>query len=188
MSEVQLTYQGGDEAIRRLDPVSLARTGRCLRIEMPLSAMTRLEGLVVSSGKDLRVTASFDFSVDDDGHSCVEGEIRAQPELVCQRCLSPVSVPLRSQVRWMLVADEDDLPADYERLQTEDGRCDLHELIEDELLLAMPIVAMHEISDCAVGDEYRRDILVAGEAAQQEAPTQRPFAGLAELLAQKDKP
>ncbi len=182
MSDVQ----ADEQSIRRIDPVSMARSERQLRIEISLSQLARLEGLILPPADEEKVSAVFAFAVNAEGLSCVDGEIRAQVRLTCQRCLSPLSLPLLSDVRWALVDKEDDLPAGYEQLQTEDGRCDLRALIEDELLLALPIVAMHDINDCAVAEQYRQEILVE-EARAADEPTQRPFADLAALMAEKDK-
>lgn len=44
---------------------------------------------------------------------------------------------------------EDELPESYELIQLdENGEFDLNELIEDELILSLPIVAMHPLEEC----------------------------------------
>ena len=68
--------------------------------------------------------------------------------LECQRCLKPVSVPLHIERRFLFVHGED--AAAQLDAQSEDDvlaltrALDLRELIEDELLLALPLVPRHE--------------------------------------------
>ena len=102
----------------------------------------------------------------------------ARVPLQCQRCLKPVTVPLQVDRRFLFVPGEDaaaQLDADSEDdVLALTRSLDLRELIEDELLLAMPIVPRHEVCP---------DPLVAadgeGDLAEDEAP--HPFAALAAL-------
>lgn len=94
--------------------------------------------------------------------------------LQCQRCLGPVRVPLEVRRRFRFVPGEDaaaELDAASEDDVLASSRAlDLRELIEDELLLAMPLVPLHEVCPeplpVATGQE------VGEEKAQ-------PFAALA---------
>lgn len=74
--------------------------------------------------------------------------------LVCQRCLGPLQYPLDTQVRFALVRSEQELPAlEDERDDVDylvvDGPLDVTELIEDEVLLSLPLAAVHEQGPCA---------------------------------------
>jgi uncharacterized protein len=100
---------------------------------------------------------------------------QTQVMLQCQRCLQPMSQALQVDRRYRFVADEDEAA----RLDDESeddvlalpARLDLHELVEDELILALPIVPRH-----AVCPEPLR---VADEPGAESAP--HPFAALAVL-------
>ena len=80
-------------------------------------------------------------------------EIRAQAELplICQRSLQRFLLPVRIVQRLGLVTREEqeaELPEDYEMLVPEaDGTIHPLELIEDELILAIPVVPMDPRSD-----------------------------------------
>jgi len=66
--------------------------------------------------------------------------------MYCQRCLEPVSIDLDCQVSLALVESEEAasrLPDSMEPLISPDETVDLLELIEDELILALPIVPRH---------------------------------------------
>jgi uncharacterized protein len=60
---------------------------------------------------------------------------------------------------------------------TDPRAVDLHALVEDELLLSLPLVPRHEAEDCGPR------ALAAGPDEEDDArETTRPFAGLRELL------
>lgn len=111
----------------------------------------------------------------------LEGTVRAWPWLVCQRCLSAYEQPVESAFRIAFVATEDDtanVPEDYDGVAAPHGRASLAELVEDELLLALPLVPMHATpEECAV----RPETVAPDEIAPKES-TQRPFADLRALL------
>jgi uncharacterized protein len=102
--------------------------------------------------------------------------------LLCQRCLSPVSVPVSVSGTFRFVADEETAMAQdgesEEDVLVQSRSFDLLSLIEDELLMALPVLSLHEA--CPV------PTLPPGRAVQQEPPeTERrphPFASLAQLV------
>ncbi|MBX9795198.1 MAG: DUF177 domain-containing protein [Burkholderiaceae bacterium] len=75
-------------------------------------------------------------------------EGRTRLSLVCQRCLQPVETPLQARRSFQFVAGEDQaaaIDADSEDDVLALTRAlDLIELVEDELLLALPLVPRHE--------------------------------------------
>ncbi len=103
----------------------------------------------------------------------------------CQRCLSAVDVPLDVSRWFRFVADEataealdDDSEEDLLAISREFS---LHELIEDELLMSLPAVPMHD--DCPISvpmSVVDEDF----DAAESERPN--PFAALAGLRIGKD--
>ncbi len=112
--------------------------------------------------------------------------VHATFPMQCQRCLTPVDVPLDVDRWFRFVADEataealdDDAEEDLLALSREFS---LHELIEDELLMALPVVPRHEecpthVPMTAVDDGF--------EEASAERPN--PFAALAGIRLEKDK-
>ena len=100
--------------------------------------------------------------------------------MVCQRCLGPVDVPLTVDRSFRFVADEATAEALDDEVEEDllafSREFDLRELIEDELLMSMPVVPRHD--ECpehvpmeAVDEDF--------EAASAEKPN--PFAALAGL-------
>lgn len=111
-------------------------------------------------------------------------KVQASLPMLCQRCLTPVDVPLQVERSFRFVADEataealdDEAEEDLLAISRE---FDLHELIEDELLMALPVVPSHE--ECPV------PVVMASSdedfaAASAEKPN--PFAALAGLVPDK---
>lgn len=112
--------------------------------------------------------------------------VHATFPMQCQRCLTPVDVPLDVDRWFRFVPDEataealdDDVEEDLLALSREFS---LHELIEDELLMALPVVPLHEVCPETVPMTSSDDDF---EAASAEKPN--PFAALAALRIDKDK-
>lgn len=114
-------------------------------------------------------------------HLHVHGALPMQ----CQRCLTAVDVPLDVDQWFRFVADEataealdDEVEEDLLAISREFS---LHELIEDELLMSLPAVPMHdecpkEVPMSATDEDF--------EAANAERPN--PFAALAGLRIGKE--
>jgi uncharacterized protein len=112
------------------------------------------------------------------GAPAAEGRVTAKLRVTCQRCMDELAIDVDSACRLVFAeTDESDtqVPAEGELVTTHGGRISLAELLEEELLLSMPLVAMHgEGTDCSMQ--------AAAEASAASEPKQRPFAGLRELM------
>jgi uncharacterized protein len=102
--------------------------------------------------------------------------------LVCQRCLGPIQTQLDIQRSFLFVAGEQ-AAAEQDADSEEDvlaltHALDLRELVEDELLLALPLVPRHQI--CLQPLPLGTD-----EESAEQRPN--PFAALAALKRGRDK-
>jgi uncharacterized protein len=102
----------------------------------------------------------------------------------CQRCMGPVEVEVVSDQSFRFVADE--ATAEAQDDESEEDllvlvpELDVWELIEDELIMSVPIVPKHEVCPATV------TLSVADEAFEEAlAAKPNPFAALAQL---KQKP
>lgn len=79
------------------------------------------------------------------GHAAVT--VRAE----CQRCLGPVECVIEATSRLLLVPAgwSGSVPEDYEQFEVGSEPIDLVALIEDELILALPMVFRHDTAACA---------------------------------------
>ena len=109
-------------------------------------------------------------------------QARTAVRLECQRCLDPVDTPLAFERRFLFVADEAAaarLAADQEDDVLVISRSfDLLELVEDELLLALPLVPRHETCPRPPAMNFEAD---EAEDEPVEAERPNPFAALAAL-------
>lgn len=166
-------------------PGRLAESGVTLRGSLPLTAMTRLAGYLHDTEGEVLV--ELNFGIDEQKVCYVQGRLTATLHLVCQRCLQLLAYPLDLEVALGLTPTDtaaENLPGHYEPVVVADSRLDLGNLVEDELLLALPIVPVHAADACRV-DERQVDRMQSGRTGQPE--TRRPFAGLGELLRDKER-
>jgi uncharacterized protein len=146
---------------------------------LSIAAMPRLCGMLASD--DGTVRFELDFGRDNLGTSYVDVRAQASLTLVCQRTLEPFVLPIVVDNRLGLIKlerDEAGLPRDCEPLLVaEDGRLNPVDVIEDELLLALPLVPVNpdsSLPDEVTGHEPEEDF--AGEGHPEN-----PFAVLREL-------
>lgn len=161
---------------QRLDVVAFARAGGNLQGDSPLAGFRRLlqDASPGAAGGAVAWSATGAARADAVGpdQTWLHLQARAEVEMPCQRCLQPMAVPLAVDRRIRFVAGE----AEAERLDADsdddvlaiEPALDLHALLEDELILALPLVPRHE--HCS---------MPAGAAARDAAA--HPFAGLAAL-------
>jgi uncharacterized protein len=90
------------------------------------------------------------FSRDSLGRPQVTGHVDATLWQVCQRCLQPVAVAVDADLRLVVVQGLDEaanLDDHLDPLMAAAGGVNIRDLVEDELLLALPDVARH--ADCS---------------------------------------
>lgn len=137
------------------------------------------------------IKASLDFWRDASGLVVIDGAIGGMLPLQCQRCLVAFDWQLEHRFRVALQDSESGSRAPQE-LEILDGVGDSivpADLIEEEILLAMPLVPSHlKKEDCGPLVEHLADVEESAHADSSEAgETARPFAGLQSLLPAKDK-
>lgn len=135
------------------------------------------------------IEAEFQFS-EFDGRPAVSGELHGTVVLTCQRCMRPVDIELDDTFQVILVdAERSDEPGGYEPVVVKASRLDLAWMAEEQALLALPLVPMHESEDCGAAvasqetasTEEREDDAEDAEAATG-ATTHQPFRNLRDLL------
>lgn len=146
---------------------------------LPLDSMQRLVGLLAEPTGEARYDA--EFGRDELGQAYLDVTVEAPLTLICQRTLEPFVLPVALHSRLGLLSDERQeaaLPPGYEPLLVDDDRVDVAAVIEDELLLAVPLVPVSPQSDLpALARDPR-----AGE--ETEVRVDNPFAVLRELKKQ----
>jgi DUF177 domain-containing protein len=154
----------------RIDPLFLVRTKRNFQGALPLSRMHRLAELLY----DTEGEATFDLSFRLEGRvPSVIGHVSADLTLQCQLCLKSTRWVIEREVNLGVVASIDEaslLPEPYEPLLIQNEKTTLTDIVEDELILGLPLIARHTVCE------------MTGRSIEEEiGPNERPFAILAEL-------
>jgi uncharacterized protein len=131
-------------------PLRFACSGRFLQGRVPVDEMPRLAAGLYDWGG--HVAVNLQFGREEEGRLCVRGVVEAELRLECQRCLEPFVFSATSDVRLGLIRSEEsaaDLPPECEPLLVEEEPISLFAMVEDELILALPIVPMHPRDVCS---------------------------------------
>jgi uncharacterized protein len=129
----------------RLDLYAAAEAGRVIKGRIPLAKLERVVPLMASGTGELAVILELDR--DQEGTRYLAGSIQGVLQLQCQRCLDSMDYPLNVKFRLGLLQNPDDVQylADrYEPLIVTPEPARISEVIEDEVLLALPIAPLHE--------------------------------------------
>ena len=168
----------------RLDLETFAQDGAVLDGLWPLRQLRRVAAAATIADAETGVADEVTWlargerrkSRGSDGQVWLHLHVGTRLALECQRCLKPVLVPIEVDRSFLFVAGEEaaaqlDAESDDDVLALSRAY-DLRELIEDELLLALPIVPRHE--DCPEPLQLPPDDVIA-------EPEPSPFAALAAL-------
>ncbi len=143
-----------------------------------LSGLKRLGELVhfeEPGSKHPNIAVSFEFVRNEFDIPTLVGRLQASLDLECQRCLKPIQTPMELDFRLMIDAsDEIVRQSGLDTLYSDDGYIDITEVIEDELILAVPLVAMHE--DAACNEDWPLK-----DSQPEAAAKENPFAVLQQL-------
>ncbi|BFM07152.1 YceD family protein [Halioxenophilus aromaticivorans] len=160
-----------------LDARKMANQGCDLGGIVPLNKLERLNSALVRD--DGVVNVDLSFTTDERAHRVVDGQISATVYVQCQRCLGELEQSVHSDVHLALVAGEAQaqaLPKDLDPWTVVDASADLYHLIEEEILLALPMVAYHQ-TQCVEPELYSSK----HEGSEQEEPVRNPFSVLEQL-------
>jgi len=167
----------------RVDPYRLAEQSLTIEGVFNTAKMERLEQSVQSADKQLRATLG--FSKQGAAHYFINGNVKLQVQLTCQRCLDSLEHEIDSDFELALVGSELQAEQVMESIEplliVEGDMLEMQELLEDELLLGLPTVALH-----AHGEECQvpktREVIpqdVAEDLSEKKEPS--PFSVLKDL-------
>ena len=161
-----------------LDAWRMVAAQRRFEGRLPLSGMPRLREALHDVAGECRY--ALEFGRDGLDQRYVEVHVEADLPLQCQRTLERFLLPVKAMQRLGLITDESQeaaLPEGMEPcLLGPDGQLDPAGLIEDELILAIPVVPIDPRS-------AELEATWPDDAGAEEKPN--PFAALAALKATK---
>ena len=159
-----------------VDADRMVAARRSFQGSLPIATMSRLvEALAAPVGA---VAYELDFGKDGFGVSFLALHATTELNLICQRSLESFFLAVTLDLRLGLITREEDeagLPPDYEALLTRDGQICLAEVIEDELLLAVPLIPIKP------GQEESDVVWSTGPLSEPEPVRVNPFATLDRL-------
>ncbi len=151
---------------------------------LPISRLARFSEAILSNEGNVQV--SLQFLLDDSFRRLIQGSLQAQVQVTCQRCLEAMTITLKDQFELAVVHTEEQaqkLPKTLDAWICEDVKLVLAEVIEEQLILCMPIVSYHE-EHCIASLEFAAKQANKPNAKQGEQGSDSPFAILQKL---KDK-
>jgi len=157
----------------QIDPIRLADEGTRLAGKLPLSDFPRLRELQVSGSGTEPVSIELDFERTLHGIRMMRGHAHVRLSVTCQRCLEPVAVDIEVNpvIELLRPGDAPSGMADNADSLVVEGVQRLSELVEDELLLVMPMVPMHDEGACSAPGSR-------GEPAEAANKRSGPFSAL----------
>ena len=158
-----------------IDGFEFASAGATQQGVWPLREFPRLRDMLASDVKG-EVAYEINGVRDERGRPSLRVRVRGVLPLRCQRCLEPMALEVQTDETLVLAATLAEIHAEPADAHAPDrvvaGReMGLRELIEDELILAVPYAPRHE--SCA------------GSTTEHEAGNSSPFAGLRGLMRSK---
>lgn len=169
-------------------PFKLARKNARLSGVVPLLAFENLASGMDASAAQAQVQVDVRFETGPGGVALLSGTLVASIPFLCQRCLETVSVTVNTSVQLAIFEqdiDEGALPEGYESIQVDAEQVRLVDLIEQEIILAAPLVPVHENCEWVAIPAQQEEIEEPTEVLPQK---ENPFAGLPELLAKSNQP
>jgi len=154
-----------------IDPLQLADEGAWLRGALGLTDMPRLLG--VCADNQGSVVVDLHFERDAQGLRRMHGSLQATLRMVCQHCLQPFTHTLCADTRLILLTPGEPgaVTADEADTLVVTKPLPLSEIVEDELLLAMPMIPRHAPGECQANMSGPTD----------KGRDRRPFATLNKL-------
>ena len=129
-------------------------------------------------------SAAFDFGRDEEARYVVAVCVEAKVVMQCQRCLRDMEVPIKSASLMACVWTDEEaaaLPATYEPLLVDDN-ADLSNIVEEEILLAIPLSPIHETECKSIEQQAALEADAEGlEQVEDSGERDSPFAVLKRL-------
>ncbi|AWN16998.1 DUF177 domain-containing protein [Salinisphaera sp. LB1] len=171
---------------RRIDYRRRAVDKARLTGRLSLSALPRTKAVVVVAS-DAPVEASLLLDEDNQRRVVLTGRVRTTLMLPCQRCLQPTAQAMDIDVAGIVVASDEAaaaVPREWEPILSEGDMLDVHALIDDELLLALPMIVQCDRPACRAA--YDTEQKAPENSPAPDKPN--PFAALASLKRDDDEP
>jgi DUF177 domain-containing protein len=174
---------------KQVNYLALAKSGANLIARADLSEFRRLSELLSDTQGEVEVQLK--FSLDPRRFVSLVGELRSGFHLQCQRCLGLLELEIAAPVHLAIVDSErvdQPIPEPFEAEIVNTESIDLWELVENELILLVPIAPVHAgscMQPLRGSDKYLRTNNSPDNIEQMDK--RNPFAELAALKSKLSK-
>jgi len=183
-----------------VDPFRLVEQRRVLDGRIPLGDFSRLAEQLFEPKKPRSLSGNkgekrdddegivfvhLEFSRSDTGLAEIKGNIHADLDMLCQRCLQVKTEPFNTDFEVVLVTSDEQAERVQQGFDTwfvEDQKIFLQDFIEDEILLALPLAVTHD--DCKASRELieaKLEDIVESAEDTEAGQKENPFAVLKDL-------
>lgn len=175
----------------RLNMKAFAQEGVALAETTPLQNLERLaeetQGLQADTVVQWQASGELRPRTGADDEVWLHLQAKATVPLTCQRCMGVVETPVEVDQRYRFVASEDIAMAEDDQAEEDllvmEPQFNLLAVLEDELLMALPLVPMHE--ECPVAPKLQAGAVGEPDTGSETAVKPNPFAVLAQLKNKK---
>ena len=139
---------------------------------------------------DGEVSGKLRFGLTGTGRRVITGSVSATVEVICQRCLEPLSLELADTIQLVLVESEsqiDSLEAAWDPWMVDGPKISIASLLEEQMMLCMPLVSYHRDERCVKALEYQQRKELLDDSSGDRA-AQNPFKVLKVLKKNDDAP
>ncbi len=168
-----------------LDALKAAKENRVIAESLPLAGFERLASLLADSEGELAFEWAFYFNAGKQLQAKLS--LHASVHLTCQRCNAPFPFKIDAEVEMQRVqteAEAEALPLAVQPLYLDAlNQIQPQEILEDELILALPMFPMHEKKDCSLSQNQA----YYATSDETQKNTYKPFADLNQLADLKER-
>lgn len=164
-----------------IDPIQLADQDTHLSGTIPLRRMKRLLTYCRSDKGDVSVELALGYDRGRDVRM-MHGQVATEIATTCERCLEPMTLLLRGRVDLLLLTPGQENLEEQDDVLIVSEPVSLTELVENELILAMPMIPMHSLDQCTAAKVAGNSDTRSGTPKRDQGDSKEsPFAGLAKL-------
>ncbi|SUO97938.1 YceD family protein [Suttonella ornithocola] len=177
-----MRHPAAEQLPKHIEPWTIARSRKILKGSFPLMQTQELRQWA-EKGKNIEVY--LEGYLDQQHRAHLKGQLQLTLSLQCQRCLEPM--PWNADIRfdYLLIHNESqEQQVEYgsETLICAEDDMDLAWFLEEEVLLAMPMIAKHD--NCTMLINTVSETTPSDEGIKKETP----FAQLKTLMNKKEQP
>lgn len=177
--------------LARCPPIDLANRGQVIETKGKVSDFSRLVEIVEADLSEINegdrpenwrqspvdIRLRFGWADGGSGNPTLVGQLSTTVAAICQRCLEPFELAVESDLK-LLLSQTDSLPVEregYEVWEYDENDVRLADIVEEALIMAMPLSALHESA------EHCRALVEGRVTGDNDLVT--PFADLASRMA-----